>query len=204
MKTETLKLNSDEHLRRRNQIKLLGIFAVAGIPVILAMLMYFGSFAIPTGKTNKGELIVPALSLGDFGLEATSEGLYEETQGKWLLIQTGSGECDAICQDMAHTARQVNILMAREQGRVARIFMGADEQVFRKVLAKDYPELRYLPLANDIQETLPGIINSEANSSWQLWISDPLGNVILHYDATHSGYDLKDDLKKLLKLSNIG
>lgn len=203
MSTETLQLNSDQQ-RRRNQIKLLAIFAVAGVPVILAMLMYFGSFAIPTGKTNKGELIVPALSLSAFGLKATNDGLYEETQGKWLLIQTGSGECDAICQDMAHTARQVNILMAREQGRVARVFMTPDEEVFRSTLAENYPELHYLPIDDKVQATLPEIINSEANSTWQLWISDPLGNVILHYDTTHSGYDLKDDLKKLLKLSNIG
>lgn len=203
MSTETLQLNS-EHQRRRNQLKLLAIFAVAGVPVILAMLMYFGSFAIPTGKTNKGELIAPALSLAAFGLQPTSDGLYKETQGKWLLIQTGSGECDVVCQDMAHTARQVNILMAREQGRVARVFMTPDEQTFRSVLAEDYPELQYLPIDHKVQAALPRVINSEANSTWQLWISDPLGNVILHYDTSHSGYDLKDDLKKLLKLSNIG
>lgn len=203
MSTETLQLDSDQQ-RRRNQIKLLAIFAVAGVPVIVAMLMYFGSFAIPTGKTNKGELIVPALSLSAFGLQATNDGLYEETQGKWLLIQTGSGECETICQDMAHTARQVNILMAREQGRVARVFMTSDEQIYRSTLAQDYPELQYLPIDDKLQAALPGIINSEADSTWQLWISDPLGNVILHYDTTHSGYDLKDDLKKLLKLSNIG
>ncbi len=203
MSTETLQLDSDQQ-RRRNQIKLLAIFAVAGVPVIVAMLMYFGSFAIPTGKTNKGELIVPALSLSAFGLQATNDGLYEETQGKWLLIQTGSGECETICQDMAHTARQVNILMAREQGRVARVFMTSDEQIYRRTLAQDYPELQYLPIEDKVQAALPGIINSEADSTWQLWISDPLGNVILHYDTTHSGYDLKDDLKKLLKLSNIG
>lgn len=203
MSTETLTLNS-EHQRRRNQIKLLAIFAVAGVPVILAMLMYFGSFAIPAGKTNKGELIVPTLSLSAFGLQATSDGLYEETQGKWLLIQTGNGECDLICKDMAHTARQVNILMAREQGRVARVFMAPEEQTFRSALAEDYPELQYLQIDSKVQAALPDITNSEANSTWQLWISDPLGNVILHYDTTHSGYDLKDDLKKLLKLSNIG
>jgi hypothetical protein len=201
--TETLQLDSDQQ-RRRNQIKLLAIFAVAGVPVIVAMLMYFGSFAIPAGKTNKGELIIPALSLNAFGLQATNDGLYEETQGKWLLIQTGRGECDTICQDMAHTARQVNILMAREQGRVARVFMTSDEQIYRSTLAQDYPELQYLPIDDKVQAALPGIINSEADSTWQLWISDPLGNVILHYDTTHSGYDLKDDLKKLLKLSNIG
>lgn len=202
--SETLQLKTDQDLRRRNQIKLLGIFAVAGIPVILAMLMYFGSFAIPAGKTNKGELLVPPLSLSDFGLTATQDGLFTETQGKWLLIQTGSGECDALCLDMAHTARQVNILMAREQGRVERVFMAEDEQVFRSALSQDYPELTFLPMTSEVRAALPTSKNPDVDTNWQLWISDPLGNVILQYDASHSGYDLKDDLKKLLKLSNIG
>lgn len=204
MNTEALKLNPEEQVRRRNQIKLLGIFAVAGVPVILAMLMYFGGFATPVGKTNKGELLVPAMSLADFGLQATEEGLFAETGGKWLLIQTGSGECDLQCKDMAHTARQVHILMAREQERVARVFMGADEAGFASTLGKDYPELAYIPLDSKRQSALPAVKNSDADSNWQLWISDPLGNVILHYDSSHSGYDLRDDLKKLLKLSNIG
>ena len=202
--TETLQIDNVRDQRRRNQIKLLGIFAVAGIPVVLAMLMYFGSFAIPAGKTNKGELLVPALSLSDFGLKAGEDGLFAETKGKWLLIQTGGGECTETCLKMAHTARQVNILMAREQERVARVFMANDESVFRSTLSEDYPELGFIPMANETRVALPASKDLDTNSNWQLWISDPLGNVILHYDASHSGYDLRDDLKKLLKLSNIG
>ena len=38
----------------------------------------------------------------------------------------------------------------------------------------------------------------------QLWIVDPHGNLVLRYDAKVKGKDLLNDLRHLLKLSNIG
>ena len=38
----------------------------------------------------------------------------------------------------------------------------------------------------------------------QLWIIDPHGNLVLRYDPTVKGKDLLNDLRHLLKLSNIG
>lgn len=193
--------------RRRNQIKLLGIFAVAGVPVVLAMLMYFGSFAVPSAKTNKGELLMPPLPLSSFGFDQNAEGLYEASQGKWLIIQTGAGDCDVQCLDMAHAARQVNVLMAREQSRVARVLVAPGSASVVSVLSEEYPNLGIYESSSEMIKALPSSGTADLGSGasvWQLWISDPLGNVILRYDAAHSGYDLRDDLKKLLKLSNIG
>jgi len=37
-----------------------------------------------------------------------------------------------------------------------------------------------------------------------LFIVDPLGNLMMRHDASHTTKDLLSDLKKLLKLSHIG
>ena len=37
-----------------------------------------------------------------------------------------------------------------------------------------------------------------------LFIVDPLGNLMMRHDASHTSKDLLSDLKKLLKLSHIG
>jgi len=194
-----LESKQSQFQRRRNQFKLLGIFAVAGVPVMAAMLMYFGGFAIPSGKTNKGELLLPSLPLSEFGYTQSAEGLYPETNGKWLILQTGGGACNEECQNLAYIARQVNILMAREQERVDRILLNATQQPIDSEdlerLKQSFPEL-------DVRSV--EVQNSVASDGWSLWVSDPLGNVILKYDASNTGYDLRDDLKKLLKLSNIG
>ncbi|MCH2158347.1 MAG: hypothetical protein MK096_06160 [Oleiphilaceae bacterium] len=193
---------SFEQTRRKSQLKLIGIFCVAGVPVMLAMLMYFGSVAIPTGKTNKGQLLTPTLNLNSFGYQQNAEGFYPETGGKWLIVQTGSGECALECQDLAHIARQVNILMAREQERVARVLLSTQAEQTQDLLAADYPQLSVKSV--DESALIELYKQADTSKTWNLWVSDPLGNVILRYDSTNSGYDLKDDLKKLLKLSNIG
>ncbi|MGN6453053.1 MAG: hypothetical protein ACTHL7_08310, partial [Steroidobacteraceae bacterium] len=43
-----------------------------------------------------------------------------------------------------------------------------------------------------------------ANREHALFIVDPLGNLVLSYDARENPRGLLEDLKKLLALSNIG
>jgi hypothetical protein len=43
-----------------------------------------------------------------------------------------------------------------------------------------------------------------ADRGHSLYIVDPLGNLMMRHDATHTSKDLLDDLKKLLRLSHIG
>jgi hypothetical protein len=58
--------------------------------------------------------------------------------------------------------------------------------------------LRY-PLNTDAYErVLPD------NHAPQLWIVDPLGNLVLRYPAEADGKNILIDLKQLLKISNIG
>lgn len=184
--------------RRVNQLKLIGIFAIAGVPVILAMLMYFGSFAVPSGKTNKGELLLPPLSLNQFGFQSDAQGIYPDLDGKWMLFVSSNGAeaCLKECQALVYMARQVNVLLAKESDRLSRVLMTAHQAKDSAQLSQEYPRLEFVK-----QKSLSA---PEGEHSWNLWVSDPLGNVILRYDSANTGYDLKDDLKKLLKLSNIG
>jgi len=46
--------------------------------------------------------------------------------------------------------------------------------------------------------------NPEAPGGAQLWIVDPHGNLVLRYDAKANGKAILDDLKYLLKISQIG
>ena len=43
-----------------------------------------------------------------------------------------------------------------------------------------------------------------ADRAHSLYIVDPLGNLMMRHDASHTTKDLLTDLKKLLKLSHIG
>ena len=45
---------------------------------------------------------------------------------------------------------------------------------------------------------------AEGNGAAQLWIIDPHGNLVLRYGPGVIGKDVLNDLRLLLKLSNIG
>ena len=194
---------------RANQLKLIGIFAIALVPVLLAVLMYFGKVAIPTDKTNKGLLIWPPVELSKLGIGGKSPLAIVQKEKTWFLMLAGNGTCEQDCQELLHTMRQVHVSMGRELQRVSRLFV-ADLAVQPIAEIKDlYPELKLASFEQhneaSVFSTLMGMDDSTGeHGSWHVWLVDPLGNVLLRYDASHSGYDMIDDLKKLLKLSNIG
>jgi hypothetical protein len=45
---------------------------------------------------------------------------------------------------------------------------------------------------------------AHGNDTPHLWIIDPHGNLVLRYDPSIKGKELLNDLRHLLKLSNIG
>ena len=65
----TAETQGSDHTIRNNRIKLLGLFAIVFVPMAVATSMYFGSWGIPTGSTNNGELIWPPINISQ--LQAT-------------------------------------------------------------------------------------------------------------------------------------
>ena len=64
------------------------LFLVAGLPVIVAVIMYFTDTMVPKGRTNKGTLITPPLAVDMLGLKLQQSG-EGSVEGKWELIVIG-------------------------------------------------------------------------------------------------------------------
>ena len=195
----------------RNRLKLLGVFGIALVPVIAAAVMYFGGVALPTGKTNKGNLLLPPMVLSE--QSAISSLLSDDIkkEGLWVLMLTGTGECVDVCLERLHTLRQVNVAMGRELSRVGRFYVGDMTDNDQQVVLSDYPKLKFYNASASALEILEqraveksGLKPESIESNWNVWLIDPLGNVVLQYGLENDGYDMIGDLKKLLKLSNIG
>jgi len=218
---------------RKNQLKLLGLFAIVFVPMATATSMYFGDWGIPTGSTNKGELIWPPMSISDlnasdnqgqplsryFSLDEpdarplkwdmlTEEHSEEISESQWVLLVTGNDVCNERCQQALYTVRQVNTALGKESERVFRVLASSAELGdSRTELTKQYPRLSLASMntddlksfAKDHFENIETVTND-----WNIWVVDPLGNVILRYEADRHGKDILKDMKRLLKLSNIG
>jgi len=180
---------------KSNRFTLYAVFAVTAIPLMIAMIMYFNLWAVPDGRTNFGELLLPPQQLQDAQLHTSdsSDWSQQEADKRWLVVYLAQPECLAACAEATHLLRQIHVALGKEAHRVTRLIVNQQGQD-KTQMALDYPALIQLEsLAPDTFIKGHGI-----------YLVDPLGNIMMHYGFDFAGKELLKDLKKLLKNSNIG
>ena len=179
--------------RRKGRLQLLLIlFGVIG-PMILATGMYKLNFWVPEGRSYHGELIGNGQTRADLGVQAQED--------RWQLLVTAPKECSVDCQQLVYLARQIQIGLGRDAGRASHALAAAQplSSEYDAKLTREYPQLQRYPMDLTTFSKTTG-----DKTVPQLWIIDPHGNLVLRYDPTVKGKDLLNDLRHLLKLSNIG
>jgi hypothetical protein len=175
-------------LRSRNLRTIGALAALFLLPLALSFWMYYGAGWRPAGKTNHGELIQPVRALPNAALFG----------GKWALVYIGAGGCDAACRNALHVMRQTRLSLNNEMTRVNRVFLASRDCCDREFLQREHPGIAVVAAPGGAPE-FPA--TERANS---LFIVDPLGNLVMRYDARENPKGLLEDLRKLLKLSHIG
>ena len=196
----------------KNQTKsrsyLIGLFAVFFGPLFFAMwLFYVPNNWLNSSKQNHGILINPAQPLEEFELSALDGDSWnhELFQGKWTLLYIGDETCDLYCEANLFKMRQVRLTLGRDSQRVQRKYLGLHKHQSTKAIVKifsKYPSMQVAWFdAPMIYQTLPQLKKLPLH---QIYVIDPLGNLMMWYskDATSKG--MKKDLKRLLKVSKIG
>ncbi|WP_315338792.1 hypothetical protein [Pseudomonas grimontii] len=179
--------------RRKGRWQLLLILLMVIGPMALATFMYKLQFWVPDSRSYHGEMIGNGQTRADIGVQADEQ--------RWQLLVTAPAACAADCQQLVYLARQLQIGLGRDASRASHALasaqpVGTDYDAKLKV---EYPQLQRYSL--DLSTFTK---NAAAPGDAQLWIVDPHGNLVLRYDAKVKGKDLLDDLRHLLKLSNIG
>jgi len=181
----------------RGRRMLLLVAALFLVPLAVAFALYYGSDWRPGHRTNHGDLIVPARPLPATALAGMATGpLF---RGKWSLVYVGGGACDAACAEVLVTMRQTRLALASEMGRVQRVFITTGAGIDREQLEREYPGLLVL----EPDAPLVAVFPAERRPK-DLFIVDPLGNLMLRFDTRANPKGLLQDLKKLLTLSQIG
>ncbi|EKT4467801.1 hypothetical protein QEL93_003221 [Pseudomonas putida] len=178
--------------RARGRLQLILILLVVLGPMILATSMYKLKFWVPDARSYHGQMIGNGQGRSDIGIDA------QET--RWQLLVSAPSACAADCQQLVYLARQIQIGLGRDAARASHALATAQPLAadYQALLDREYPQLqRYLldtqRYGQNVSEPGP-----------QLWIVDPHGNLVLRYDAKVNGKHVLDDLRHLLKLSNIG
>ncbi len=186
---------------RPGRTRFLLVFGAFLAPVIASYLFYY--VWPPRGAAlNYGELIQPVSLPRDLALaEATGAPVpLAALRGKWLLVYAAPAPCDETCGRQLELLRKARLLQGRDQDRV---------QVLWLVSGGTRPGPVVTPPAAvrvlyDPQRVLTGRLPVREELARHLYIIDPLGNVIMRYDADADLKRMGKDIARLLRASQIG
>ena len=198
-------MNTTSDLRARNLRTVALLAALFFMPLALSFWLYYGTDWRPAGRANHGELIHPPVSLPRVSLplhggDTADEDLFT---GKWTLVYVGSETCDETCRNALYVMRQVRLALNKDMTRVRRVLVAPADCCAGDFLAREHAGL--------IAVSAEGAAGSELLRNFpqdgrehSIFIVDPLGNLMMRYDARRNPKGLLEDLERLLRLSHIG
>jgi len=184
----------------RQQLTLIGIFALFFGPLLLVMLMRSSWWQYqPSGLKNKGHLVQPPVHLS-----------LEQTQGmedKWLILYELDQPCEQACTENVTALRQIHRAVGRHAEHLAIVLLDNNETEadLRISLEAIYPGFNLIAdrqqTALSTLQTIDTGIKPNATDI-QTYILDPMHNVVLAYQNSADPTDIHKDLKRLLKWSD--
>lgn len=192
--------------RNRNRLKFIAMAVVFFAPMVLAAVLYYGPESWkPHSYTAEGHLVNPARPLPkvDFHL---ANGDSESLNTLWTVLHVQTDACADDCQYRLWQTRQMRTLLHRRRGRVQRAVLVAEPAQapsLASALAEEHPRLKVLSLSADDRARFDDWLGALPVKDPVLLI-DPLGNFLMYYGDELPLEGMFKDIKRLLKLSNIG
>jgi hypothetical protein len=197
-------MSKDSLLRHR--IKFIALMLVFISPFIAGWMALY-VFDLKPESSNYGFLVQPVKKLQWPPLEAVTGEIYENGFGqKWKFLLFARGSCSQQCQLNLFYLRQIRTLLGRDTPRLQNVLIisgAVDEEL--KTFINDYPNLIVIPGISEIlisQFQQAGV--ERIGSTPRLYLVDPDNNYMMNYPAEIDHYRVLDDIKKLMKLSQIG
>jgi len=194
--------------QKKNNRTIIIIFSMSIIPFCIAWFLSSNATWMG-GGTNYGKLISPPVTtaFNEFiGFDDFSVENLHEIKGHWVLVNLIPGkDCKDGCLQAIHKTKQLRLMMSKDLTRVRRlaIILSEVDQVAAQSWWKDDLRLIRAKPAGVLHEKVKKIAGAEVLDG-MLLLMDPLGNLMMQYDADFDPYKVKSDLKKLLKISQIG
>ncbi len=192
-----------EQPRKTGRLQLLLLAAVFLGPVLLAWLLYDpGGSTQPGGSTAHGQLIAPVKLVPDANLQMAREEQDSPYPGRWTFVHVGNGACNKTCMKSLYETRQVRKSLGKEDKRIQRMFFLTDDTPLDTAIVEQHPGLVVFALDHSLTGEFIAAI--KPYSSQDVFLVDPLGNLIMRFTSDTDMKGMHKDLKKLLKISHIG
>jgi len=190
--------------RTQGRLTLLGIAALFILPIVVAAFMYFGEGQMrPGSSTEYGLLVQPPRLLPADALTQADTG--EKLREIWTMVVISEGNCNARCRSALVKMRQIRLALGPKMARIQTVFVPINAAALNTELRNQHPKLIIAgePMAGHIHSVVK-TTDMGADLAGEIYLIDPLGNLMMSYgkDAEMSG--IRKDLTKLFKLSTIG
>ncbi|HUR42386.1 MAG TPA: hypothetical protein VM240_14580 [Verrucomicrobiae bacterium] len=188
--------------RARLQLLIVASLFLAPVVGAIALFFYFPEY-IPAGRVNYGEMVSPARALPPLNLLDEAGAPKPETLlDKWTLVVVANEQCGESCKAQLIVTRQVRTAQNQHRGRVRRVYVAptrAALEAARADLAGEHPDLVFVA---EESGTAARFFGDTGES--RVYLLDPLGNWLMSYPHPIEPRGLHRDLKKLLKISQVG
>lgn len=204
------RIGQQGQVRRQRRILLILVLVFFG-PLAVAWILYVGPEQWhPSARTHAGDLIDPPHPLPQVVL-TTVEGAQTEPDlllGKWTLIYVGPGDCDSRCEQALVDIRQIRLALAKDMNRVQRLFLFSETCCDRTFVETEHPGL-IVAWADELDgeellDNFPVYQRVPVRSAGRIYLVDPLGNLMMSYGPEVPAESILKDMKRLLRLSQIG
>lgn len=192
-------LGSHPEARRllRSRLYLLGLVLAFAGPLVASVMLYHNpQLRGDVGGVSHGSLILPPQPLG--------RDLFRlpDQPPRWtLLYYARAATCNLDCEATLFMMRQVHKSLGSKRNRAQILILLEHAELqapYAEVLERFRPnQVRISPKSPDI-----GALDGQPGDT--LFIVDPLGNLLMHYDGRSTSRGILRDLKRLLTASRIG
>lgn len=196
----------DPRSMRQARLKLLALFLAPMAVIGAAYLIFYTGVGLPSGTTNRGQLLQPPPQIGELSLRHGDGTAVEEQalRGDWLLIFAGGPSCDQQCSQRLWVTRQVKKALGRDTQKVRRFYLvlgDTTDSELQTLLDKEHGDLSLLFVADSEWQRLLSATNAPPTASRPIYLVDPRGYLMMAYTLEHEGTDTLKDLRFLIKYS---
>jgi len=188
---------------RRGRWQLALVIAICAAPVLASYIAFYG-FKL-TGHAE-GELIeqapaMPAaLALTDLAGRPVAAG---SLKGQWLLTVVEGGACDAACERLLFTQRQLRTMLGKDRDRLDKLWLVADDAPVRPELAAALNQGVAPTILRAPRAVLQGWLAPGGQTlGHALYLIDPMGRYMLRWPADMDPVRIKKDLVRLMTASS--
>ncbi len=191
----------------RGRLQLLLLAGLFAAPVLAGWIAW--KYATSSGvgdTTNAGTLISPARPLQPVDWVDGEGGALPQSllTGRWSYVVLAGDGCDALCNERLYLTRQVRTSVNKDMSRVQRVLVLRAPPADLDALRAEQPDLVVMVLTGPQWQAFETQFGPADRSGHTLFMVDPLGNLMMRYQPEVPAKGVLKDLRKLLKVSQVG